>query len=87
MAKKVAIKDIDQLNEALVREFGFQLSTPPVDENGNRLPIPAAALAVITKYILSSGIRPTADSPTAARIVEMMKDLPFKTTDENGLAN
>jgi hypothetical protein len=87
MAKKVAIKDIDRLNEALVREFGFQLSTPPVDENGNRLPIPAAALAVITKYILSSGIRPTADSPTAARIAEMMKDLPFKTTDENGLAN
>jgi hypothetical protein len=85
MAKKVAIKDIDGLNEALVREFGFQLSTPPVDENGNRLPIPAAALAVITKYILSSGIRPTADSPVALRIADMYRDLPFAVSPDGGV--
>jgi hypothetical protein len=83
-AKKVAVTDIDSLNEALVREFGFQLEHPPVDEEGCRLPIPAAALAVITKYILSSGIRPTADSPIALRIADMYRNLPFT---EDGSAN
>jgi hypothetical protein len=57
-------------------------SNPTKDENGNRLPIPAAVLSVITKYIVSSGIRPTADSPMAGRIAAMMQDLPFKATDE-----
>jgi hypothetical protein len=82
MTKKVSTADIDKLNDLLIREFGWTLKNPPVDENGNRLSIPASALAVITKYIVSSGIRPTADSPAAARIAEMMKDLPFKDSDE-----
>ena len=75
--------------EALSSESsGFPAVPPPVDENGNRLPIPAAALSRSSRNTyLSSGIRPTADSPTAALIVDMMNDLPFKATDENGLAN
>jgi hypothetical protein len=87
MTKKVTTTDVDKLNDMLVRELGWQLKNPPVDENGNRQPISASALAVITKYIVSTGIRPTSDSPTAARIAEMMADLPFKITDGIEKAN
>ena len=76
--KQVSTSDVDALNALLIREFNFTLNNPPVDpDTGTRLPIPAAALAVIVKYILASGIRPTPDSPLARDIAGLMQSLPF----------
>ena len=81
---KVTTGDVDALNALLLSEFNFTLRNPPVDpETGARLPVPAAALAVIVKYIVSSGIRPTHDSPLGRDIEDLMKALPFASLDES----
>jgi hypothetical protein len=84
MARKVTTTDVEKLNDLLVKEFGYQLKNPPVDENGKRLPIPASALATVVKYVLSTGWKPTADGPLSARIAGLMQNLPFSSTDEEG---
>jgi hypothetical protein len=77
--KQITTADLDGLNALLVREFNYQLTNPPVDpETGNRLPIPAAALATIVKYILASGVRPLPDSPLGKSVAELIESLPFK---------
>ena len=83
MARKVTTTDVEKLNDLLVKEFGYQLNNPPVDENGKRLPIPASALATIVKYVLSTGWKPTADGPLSARIKALMTDLPFKAETDD----
>ena len=65
---------IEGLNEALVRRepASSYPRHPWTRTAGRRLPIPADRRSLNhspTKYILSSGIRPTSDSPTAYRIV------------------
>ena len=80
---KVTTGDVDALNALLLSEFNFTLRNPPVDpETGARLPIPAAALAVIVKYIVASGIRPTHDSPLGRDIASLMDALPFASLDD-----
>ena len=79
MARKPQVRasDVDALNVLLVREMVHQLRHPPVDENGNRLPIPASTLAAAIKYVQGAGIRPTPDSPLAHEVRDLMAALPF----------
>jgi hypothetical protein len=71
---------LDKLHELYTAELTRQLKD--TDEKPT-----AALLAVIGNFLGRSGVKPVSDSPTVTRLAQMMQDLPFKSADENGLAN
>jgi hypothetical protein len=77
---------LDRLHKRFVEELTSQLKGT-TDENGNRVAPTAALLAVIGATLYRAGVKPTTDSPTHQAFMRAAQDLPFKSTDENGLAN
>jgi hypothetical protein len=78
---------VDTLHALYTKELTRQLKEPELDENDKPLRPTAALLAVIGNFLGRSGVKPVSDSPAHQALARVYESLPFKSTDENGLAN
>ena len=82
--------ELDKLHALYTKELLRQLKEDRTDENGERVAPSASLLAVIGKFLLSSGVKPTNDNPSIAELSKLV-DLPFKAdgtpNDDNKVVN